>query len=594
MGVGEFLLGREWSPLFSEPRFGVLPLLSGTLLITGIAVAVAIPLGLGSAIYLSEYAPDRVRRVLKPALELLAGVPTIVFGYFALTFFTPVVLRDLLNVQVEVFNALSAGIVMGFMVLPTIASVAEDALSAVPAALRQGAFGLGASKLQTSLRVVLPAALSGVVAAIVLGVSRAVGETMIVLVAAGQVADLSLDPGDPTTMTSFIAAGQGRRAHRVGRLRGDLRGGHRALRDHPAHERRLHPLRPPLQGGLRVNRSAPLSPHPTENTPEASRAESISVGDELADAMLRPVRASAPAVSAPAPAGAAPRPIGKGSAPARAKGAGFHGLLLGCLLMAISLLFVLVADVVRDGLPALDLQFLTSFPSFNPEIAGLLSALVGSLWLMALCAAFVIPVGVATAVYLEEYADQRRWWNRLIEVNIQNLAAVPSVVYGILGLAFLVRGPIPLGRVLLAGALTLGLLVLPVVIIAGREAIRAVPPSIREGSLALGATQWQTIWRQVLPAAIPGIATGVILALSRAIGETAPLIVVGAAAFVAFNPRGPLDAFTALPIQIFDWISRPQAEFQVLAAAGIVVLLVLLLLMNFAAITLRNRYERKW
>ena len=198
---------------------------------------------------------------------------------------------------------------------------------------------------------------------------------------------------------------------------------------------------------------------------------------------------------------------------------------------------------------------------------------MGSLWLMALCAAFVIPVGVATAVYLEEYADQRRWWNRLIEVNIQNLAAVPSIVYGILGLAFLVRGPLPLGRVLLAGALTLGLLVLPVVIIAGREAIRAVPPSIREGSLALGATQWQTIWRQVLPAAIPGIATGVILALSRAIGETAPLILVGAAAFVAFNPRGPLDAFTALPIQIFDWISRPQAEFQVLAAAGIIVLL---------------------
>ena len=218
-------------PLFSEPRFGRPALLSGTLLITGIAVAVAIPLGLGSAIYLSEYAPDRVRRVLKPALELLAGVPTIVFGYFALTFFTPVVLRDLLNVQVEVFNALSAGIVMGFMVLPTIASVAEDALSAVPAALRQGAFGLGASKLQTSLRVVLPAALSGVVAAIVLGVSRAV-ETMIVLVAAGQVADLSLDPGDPRDDELHRRHGQGRRAHRVGRLRGDLRGGHRALRDH--------------------------------------------------------------------------------------------------------------------------------------------------------------------------------------------------------------------------------------------------------------------------------------------------------------------------------------------------------------------------
>jgi phosphate transport system permease protein len=286
--------------------------------------------------------------------------------------------------------------------------------------------------------------------------------------------------------------------------------------------------------------------------------------------------------------------IGTRSAGARLRDQAFEWLLIASCAIAILLLLILVLDVIRDGFGALDLQFLTSFPSFNPEIAGLLSSLTGSLWLMGLCAAFIVPVGVATAVYLEEYADGTKWWNRFIEVNIQNLAAVPSVVYGILGLAFLVRGPLGLGRVLLAGALTLGLLVLPVVIIAGREAIRAVPPSIREGSLALGATQWQTIWKQVLPAAIPGIATGVILALSRAIGETAPLIVVGAAAFVAFNPRGPFDTFTALPIQIFDWISRPQPEFQVLAAAGIIVLLAMLLVMNYAAITLRNRYERKW
>ena len=205
-------------------------------------------------------------------------------------------------------------------------------------------------------------------------------------------------------------------------------------------------------------------------------------------------------------------------------------------------------------------------------------------------------MGVATAIYLEEYADRERWYNRVIEVNIQNLAAVPSIVYGILGLAFLVRGPLDLGNVVLAGGLTLGLLVLPVVIIAGREAIRAVPPSIREGSMALGATQWQTIWRQVLPAAIPGIATGVILALSRAIGETAPLIVVGAATFVAFDPD-LFSQFTALPIQIFDWISRPSNDvndFAALAAGGIIVLMVLLLSMNAVAIWLRNRYEQKW
>jgi len=278
----------------------------------------------------------------------------------------------------------------------------------------------------------------------------------------------------------------------------------------------------------------------------------------------------------------------------RVKDVGFRGLLMACLAASVLVLGLLVWDVMRDGLGRLSWDLLTSFPSFNPKIAGLESALMGTVWLMVVCAAFIVPVGVATAIYLEEYADNQRWYNRLVEVNIQNLAAVPSIVYGILGLAFLVRGPLSLGRVVLAGALTLGLLVLPVVIIAGREAIRAVPPSIREGSMALGATQWQTIWRQVLPAAIPGIATGVILALSRAIGETAPLILVGAATFVAFNPSGLDSGFTALPLQIFSWISQPQPEFKFLAAAGIIVLLALLMSMNAAAIWLRNRYERKW
>ena len=286
--------------------------------------------------------------------------------------------------------------------------------------------------------------------------------------------------------------------------------------------------------------------------------------------------------------------IPRASGHTRAKETAFRGLLLACLVAAVGLLATLLADVLRDGLRALDADFLTRFASAFPSRAGILSALSGTLWLMAVCAAFIVPIGVATAVYLEEYADNSRWWNRLIEVNIQNLAAVPSIVYGILGLAFLVRGPLHLGRVVLAGALTLALLVLPVVIIAGREAIRAVPSSIREGSLALGATHWQTIWRQVLPAAIPGMATGVILALSRAIGETAPLILVGAATYVAFNPTSLFDSFTALPLQIYDWISRPQREFQTLAAGAIIVLLGLLMSMNAVAILLRNRYERKW
>jgi phosphate transport system permease protein len=207
VGVGDFLFGTDWSPIIKPQSFGVLPLVSGTLVITAVALVVAVPLGLGSAIYLSEYARPRVRKTVKPILELLAGVPTIVFGYFALTFFTPTILQDFLGMDISVFNALSAGIVMGFMVVPTIASVAEDAMSAVPASLREGSFGLGANRLQTSLRVVFPAALSGIVASVVLGASRAIGETMIVLVAAGQIAALTADVRDPMyTMTSYIAA----------------------------------------------------------------------------------------------------------------------------------------------------------------------------------------------------------------------------------------------------------------------------------------------------------------------------------------------------------------------------------------------------
>jgi len=289
--------------------------------------------------------------------------------------------------------------------------------------------------------------------------------------------------------------------------------------------------------------------------------------------------------------------IGKAPASQRAKDTGFRLVMLACLGLSVGLLALLLYDVVKDGASHLTVDFLTSFGSISADKAGAEAAIWGTIWIMVVCAAFIVPVGVATAIYLEEYADNSRWWNRAIEVNIQNLASVPSIVYGILGLAFLVRGPLSLGPVVLAGGLCLGLLVLPVVIIASREAIRAVPPSIREGSLALGATQWQTIRRQVLPASIPGIATGVILALSRAIGETAPLIVIGAATVIAFNPEGLDSRFTALPIQIFDWISRASNDvnnYKPLAAAAILFLMILLLLMNSVAIWLRNRYEQKW
>lgn len=264
--------------------------------------------------------------------------------------------------------------------------------------------------------------------------------------------------------------------------------------------------------------------------------------------------------------------------------------LLG-LLAALAALAALLLDVLLDGAPRLSWQFLTSYPSRFAASAGILPAIIGTFYVIVLTALMAVPVGVAAAVYLEEYGAQGRL-GRIIEINIANLAGVPSIVYGLLGLGLFVRA-LALGRSVVAGAATLALLVLPVVILATREALRAVPKSLREGSYALGATQWQTTQHQVLPAALPGILTGVILALSRAIGETAPLIIVGAVAYVRFVPDGLWSPFTVLPIQIFNWVSRPQAGFGENAAAGIIVLLVMLVLMNGAAILIRDRFQRR-
>jgi phosphate transport system permease protein len=266
------------------------------------------------------------------------------------------------------------------------------------------------------------------------------------------------------------------------------------------------------------------------------------------------------------------------------------GLLV--MLLALATLAALLVSILADGLERLSWQFLSSYPSRRAEDAGILPALAGSLFLMILTAGMAIPVGVGAAVYLEEYGARGRL-GRLIEINIANLAGVPSIIYGLLGLGVFVR-MLGLGRSVLAGAATLALLVLPVVILATREALRAVPKSLREGSYALGATQWQTIRHQVLPSATPGILTGLILALSRAIGETAPLITIGALTYVPFLPDGLWSPFTVLPIQIFNWVSRPQAAFLENAAAAIIVLLVALLAMNALAIWLRDRYQRRW
>lgn len=273
----------------------------------------------------------------------------------------------------------------------------------------------------------------------------------------------------------------------------------------------------------------------------------------------------------------------------------FVSMMVFALGFAVIGLASLIIFMVAEGGGRLTWELITNPPStISPERAGFRTALLGTLYVIGGVIVLIVPLGVGAALYLEEYANPARWWNRIVELNIQNLAGVPSIVFGILGLAFIVRGPISLGFVAAAGSLTLALLVLPTVILAAREAIRAVPSSISDGSLALGATQWQTIWRQILPAALPGILTGIILAIARAIGEAAPLLLVGAVTFVTFNPKFFADGYSTLPVMIYQYSNRPQEEFRILAAAGVIVMLVVVLMMNSFAVWLRDRFERSW
>ena len=293
------------------------------------------------------------------------------------------------------------------------------------------------------------------------------------------------------------------------------------------------------------------------------------------------------------PAPGAPLTGGRVATGRRVRDGLFKALLLLSLGIALVTLVALLVDTFLTGRPRLNADLLDNMPSSRPARAGIQSAIFGSLWCVGITAAVSLPLGVGTAIYLEEFARRDRWYIRLIELNIQNLAGVPSVVFGILGLAFIARGPLSWGFTVGTGAMVLTILVLPVVIIASREAIRAVPPSMRDAALALGATQWQTIWRQVLPSAVPGIATGSILAVSRALGESAPLLLLGALTFVTFNPDGLDSGYTVLPLLIFKYASDAKAEFHVVAAAAIVVLLVMLLALNATAILVRNHFQQR-
>lgn len=575
VSLWKFLTDTQWTPQFSNPSYGIAVIASATIQIAAIAISVALPLGLLAAIYLSEYATPTARRVLKPTLEALAGIPTIVYGYFALLFVTPLLQKAI--PELEVFNALSAGLVTGLLIIPIIASISEGAIDNVPIALRDGGYALGLSKRETILKIILPVAFPGIVAACTLAISRALGETMIATIAAGTRPNLTFNPLVPVeSMTAFIVQV--------------------SLGDVPADSLLFHSI---FTVGLvlfsitltlnavghglvrRHNKKMAGLTIPTAEGVESPPDEAAIPDWTVEGSPTQPLTAFEAAFS-------------RRSWYDRA----FRILTLLTSLVGLCVFVLLLFTILRDGIAQLDWQFLTDTASRKPEESGIYGALTGTLGLLGLVALLAFPVGVGAAIYLEEYLPDTPW-TRILEINLANMAAIPSILYGLMGLALFVRfwKPLTGGRSLLSAALVVAAIVLPSIIITTRASLRTIKRSQRLAGYAVGMTRAQVLRHVTLATCTPGIVTGMLLSMSRAIGETASLVAIGAFAFVTSVPslswegiRGP---FMTLTTQIFFWVYRPQEEFHAIAAAAIIVLGAIVLAINLVAAFIRDLYRKR-
>lgn len=565
VNIIEFFTGTVWVPSGSEPHFGLLALISGTAMIAGGTLLISGPLGVGSAIYLSEFASPRIRSIAKPIVELLAGIPSIVYGFFALLVISPIIQEYF---GASYFNAASAILVMAIMVLPIIISVSDDAMKAVPRSMREASLSMGATRWETATKVVMPAASSGIMASMLLGLARAIGETMIVVLAAGSVARFTFNIfGETQTMTSYIAQV----------ATGDIPPG---VAVSAAFAVGLVLFAITYVINSIASRVVDRIRRGSSSTTSLGRLEIIlrNVADRLRGSLM-PARKI--------------RDADRYLRLRQAKGKiGSYSMGL-CIIMAAGFLVILLSSVFLQGIGVINMTFLSEFPSYSPDRAGIKPVILGSVYLMGLTMLFAVPVGVGAATYLNEFARDTKF-NRFLRRVIQNLAGVPSIVFGLVGLYVFSR-MFGFGASLLSGALTLAIMSLPVIVVTTEEALRAVPNSFREAAQGLGATKWQTVRHHVLPNAVPGILTGTILSLSRAIGETAPILFI-AAVFSRVAPTSIMDGFLALPVTIFFWTRHPNGSFHDLAAGTILVLLAILLSMNALAIFIRQRAQarRDW
>ena len=571
VNILDFFIGTKWTPSGTNPSFGLLPLLSGTVLIAGGSILIATPLGLGAALYLTQFANKKASSIAKPIIELLAGIPSIVFGFFALIVISPI-LRQYFGASY--FNAASAIIVMSVMILPIIVSVSDDSMRAVPRELKEASLAIGATKWETAIKVVMPAASSGIIASVLLGLARALGETMVVALAAGSVAKLTLNPlSEVQTMTAYIAqVATGdippgvavSAAFAVGLVLFtityiiNLIAGRIVLKIQNA------------GGQASKNSKKIILKKPVVNKINTSTNSFLENKIEIKN--INP----------------------EDTIKTRHKISSLGILLVGsCLVITTIFLGFLMFSILEQGLPGINLNFLTSYPSSIPSRAGIFPVIIGSIYLVGLAMIFAIPTSMGAAVYLTEFAKDN-YYTRILRRLIQNLSGVPSIVFGLVGLTVFAR-IFGFGTSILSGSLTLAIMIMPIIIVTTEEALKAIPKSFREAARGLGATKWQTVRHHVIPYALPGTLTGSILALSRAIGETAPILFI-ASVFAKTAPDSIFDGFLALPVTIFFWTRHPKVEFQNLAASTILVLLIILFAMNIIAIIIRQRAQanRDW
>ncbi|HQQ48241.1 MAG TPA: phosphate ABC transporter permease PstA [Methanofastidiosum sp.] len=571
VNILDFFIGTKWTPSGTNPSFGLLPLLSGTVLIAGGSILIATPLGLGAALYLTQFANKKASSIAKPIIELLAGIPSIVFGFFALIVISPL-LRQYFGASY--FNAASAIIVMSVMILPIIVSVSDDSMRAVPRELKEASLAIGATKWETAIKVVMPAASSGIIASVLLGLARALGETMVVALAAGSVAKLTLNPlSEVQTMTAYIAqVATGdippgvavSAAFAVGLVLFtityiiNLIAGRIVLKIQNA------------GGQASKNSKKIILKKPVVNKINTSTNSFLENKIEIKN--INP----------------------EDTIKTRHKISSLGILLVGsCLVITTIFLGFLMFSILEQGLPGINLNFLTSYPSSIPSRAGIFPVIIGSIYLVGLAMIFAIPTSMGAAVYLTEFAKDN-YYTRILRRLIQNLSGVPSIVFGLVGLTVFAR-IFGFGTSILSGSLTLAIMIMPIIIVTTEEALKAIPKSFREAARGLGATKWQTVRHHVIPYALPGTLTGSILALSRAIGETAPILFI-ASVFAKTAPDSIFDGFLALPVTIFFWTRHPKVEFQNLAASTILVLLIILFAMNIIAIIIRQRAQanRDW